>query len=118
MKEKIFDGYELTCDVISMGEDITLAVYGGGNPHVGSVVMATARQSLTGEGISATSSVLNRVGHKDEAIARRFAEEAAKAKNCTAVCVCGIHVDGMTPDQIQETEAAADRLLARVLSEL
>ncbi len=118
MKEKIFDDYEICCDCIPMGEDYTLAVYGGQKPHVGSVVMATARESLTGEGISATSSVLNRMGHKDEAVARRFAEEVAKAKNCTAVCVCGIHVDEMTPEEIKETEAAAERLLRKVLNEL
>ncbi len=117
LQEEIFDGYLIRCDIIPMGADYTLAVYGGQKPHAGSVVMATARPSLTGEGISATSSVLNGIGHKDEAVARLFAEKVAKTHNCTAVCVCGIHVDDMTPDQIDEVQDAAGRLLDRVLAE-
>ncbi len=118
LEEEIFDGYTIRCEIIPMGADYTLAVYGGQKAHVGSVVMATARPSLTGKGISATSSVLNGIGHKDEAVARLFAEKVAKTKNCVAVCVCGIHVDDMTPAQIEQVKAAADRLLERVLAQI
>ncbi len=118
LQEEIFDGYKIWCDIIPMGADYTLAVYGGQKPHVGSVVMAAARPSLTGEGISATSSVLNGLGHKDEAVARLFAEKVAETQNCTAVCACGIHVDDMTPAQIDEVEESAGRLLERVLAEI
>ncbi len=116
VQEALFDGYTLQCEIIPMGADYTLAVYGGQKAHVGSVVMAQARPSLTGKGISATSSVLNGMGHKDEAVARLFAEEVAKAKNCTAVCACGIHIDDMTPDQISQVQAAAGRLLDQALA--
>ncbi len=115
MKETLFDGTEIQCEVIPMGEDVTVAVYGGSRPHVGSVVMATPRPSLTGEGVSATSSVLNGIGHKDETVARQFAETIAKTKNCTAVCVCGIHIDHLSGEQIAEVTKAADRLLDRLL---
>lgn len=74
LREELFDGYSVYCDVIPMGKDYTLAVYGGDTPHVGSVVLSIARPSLAGEGIGVTSSVLSGVGHKDEAIARLFAE--------------------------------------------
>ena len=117
-REELFDGYVICCDVIRMGEDYTLAVSGGGRPHVGSVVMAIARPSLSGEGISATSSVLNGVGHKDEAIGRIFAEAVAKAKRCTAVCSCGIHVDNISPEQLLRVQGCCDRLLQRVLIEI
>ena len=49
-----------------LGGDLLLTVTGGA-AHVGCVVLATHRQSLTGSGAdSADSSVLNRSGHKDE----------------------------------------------------
>lgn len=100
-QEELFAGYHIRCHVIPMGNDYTIAVYGGDTPHVGSVVMSVARPSLTGKGISVTSSVLNGVGHKDEVIGRMFAETLAKKRNCTVVCSCGIHVDGITPEQIE-----------------
>lgn len=118
VKEQVFGDNWLNCEIILMGSDITLIVYGGDTPHVGSVVMAEARPSLTGEGISVTSSVLNRLGHKDEVIARRFAEAVAVRKNCTVACVCGVHINDLTPGQINQTERTADRLLTRVLENL
>ena len=117
-QEELFGGYILCCAIVPMGKDYTLAVYGGERPHVGSVVMAVARPSLTGEGVSATSSVLNNVGHKDEVIARMFAEAVAKAKGCTAVCACGIHMDNITPEQLELVRQASERLLERVLNGL
>ena len=53
LREELFDGYSVYCDVIPMGKDYTLAVYGGDTPHVGSVVLSIARPSLAGEGIGA-----------------------------------------------------------------
>ena len=65
----------LQCDVIEMGRDLTVAVYGGEVPHIGSVVLAIPRDSLTGKGRSTTCSVLNCIGHKDELLAKQFAEQ-------------------------------------------
>lgn len=49
LKEELFDGYYIYCDIVQMGNDYTLAVYGGDTPHVGCTVMSVARPSLTGE---------------------------------------------------------------------
>lgn len=114
--EALEEDGQITCQIVPMGKDFTLAVYGGTLPHVGSVVMAQARPSLTGTGISATSSVLNCVGHKDEAVARRFAEAVAIQNNCTAVCACGIHMDAITPKQLKQVQICCDRLLEKCLS--
>lgn len=117
-QEALFHGHSLFCNVIPMGKDYALAVYGGERPHIGSVVMAVARPSLTGEGISATSSVLNGIGHKDETVARAFAEAVAIRKECTAVCACGIHFDNITREQIEIVQETAQRLLKQVLQNL
>jgi len=120
---KVYEEYAdaccpLTCRVVPMGRDYAVTVYGGTLPHIGSAVMAQARQSLTGRGISATSSVLNCVGHKDETIARMFAEKIAIQGNCTAVCVCGIHVDDATKEQIFQIQEGCKVLLGRVLAQM
>lgn len=117
-QETLFDRYSVCCQIIPMGKDYTLAVYGGDTPHVGSVVMAVARPSLTGEGVSATSSVINGIGHKDEEVGRIFAETVAKAKLCTVVCSCGIHVDNIGSEQIAAVMESCKRLLKRVMDSI
>ena len=113
--EEKFGKYCLYCDLTVMGKDFTLSVYGGEAPHVGSVIMSTARPSLTGKGLGVTSSVLNGIGHKDEIIGRRFAESIAKKKNCTVVCSCGIHIDNITEEQLAQVQVAAEKILKRLL---
>ena len=73
-----------------LGACVVVCVSGGDEPHIGSVVLTEARASLTGEGTSATSSVLNRLGHKDEFVARTVAETLAAALDTTVCCICGI----------------------------
>ncbi|MBC5688420.1 hypothetical protein H8S37_05685 [Mediterraneibacter sp. NSJ-55] len=116
LKEKLFHGYEIQCDVIQMGKDYTIALYGGGRPHVGCVVMSTARPSLSGVGIGVTSSVISGVGHKEEFVARQFAESLAKEKNCTVVCSCGIHIDNITAEQIDMIQKKCEKLIERILA--
>ena len=113
--EKMQNGLPVFAQLVQMGKDCTICVWGGDTPHVGSVVMSTARPSLTGSGVGVTSSVLNGIGHKDEYVARKFAEAAAEKFVCTAVCSCGIHIDGITPAQMQEVSVVCDKLLKQVI---
>lgn len=115
LKEQIGGVYPVSCQAISMGWDYTICVWGGDIPHVGSVVMSVARPSLTGEGTGVTSSVINGMGHKDEYVARKFAEAAAMKYNCTVVCTCGIHIDHITKEQLKDVADACDRLLMHLL---
>ena len=115
LEEQIAGGYPVSCQAVSMGQDYTICVWGGDTPHVGSVVMSVARPSLTGEGTGVTSSVINGMGHKDEYVARKFAEAAVMKYNCTVVCTCGIHIDNITKEQLKNVADACDRLLTRLL---
>lgn len=115
VEEILFAPLLLSCDIIFQGKDITLAVYGGDTPHVGSVVLSIPRPSLTGHGISVTSSVLNVVGHKDETVARWFAESVAVKKECTVTCSCGIHVDNITTEQLAALKESCSRLLEKII---
>lgn len=115
LTETTADGYEIGCRTVSMGKDLTVCVSGGDTPHIGSVVMSVARASLTGEGVGVTSSVLNKMGHKDEYVARKFSEALAKKYRCTAVCSCGIHIDGITESQLKDVSQCCDRLLEKLM---
>lgn len=116
LTETLADGYEICCSMVPMGRDLTVCVSGGDTPHIGSVVMSVARPSLTGNGVGVTSSVLNGMGHKDEYVARKFAETLAKNYNCTAVCACGIHIDEITESQLKQVSDCCDRLLEKLLT--
>lgn len=116
LTELLSNGREICCSVISMGKDLTVCVSGGDTPHIGSVVMSVARPGLTGEGTGVTSSVLNGMGHKDEYVARKFAEALAKKDNCTVVCTCGIHIDGITEAQLKEVSECCNRLLEKLMN--
>lgn len=115
--EKMQNGLPVFAQLVQMGKDCTICIWGGDTPHVGSVVMSTARPSLTGSGVGVTSSVLNGIGHKDEYVARKFAEAAAEKFVCTAVCSCGIHIDDITLAQLQEVSTVCDKLLKQVIAD-
>ena len=93
----------LNIDIQKIGRDYNILVSGGELPHIGCTVLAVPRPSLDGSGrLSATASVINLTGHKDEAICRYLAEYVSAHTNSTTVCTGGIHVDGITKEQIQE----------------
>lgn len=113
--EKTIGGTTVRCDMVQLGEDAVVLLYGGDRAHIGSSVLAIPRPSLTGEGISATSSVLNCPGHKDELLARLFAERLAAALNRTVACICGVHVDGLDAAGIQAIMDGCQELLDELL---
>ena len=94
---------EANVTVNRIGEDISILFTGGERPHIGCTVLALPRPSLTGDGsVSATSSVVNVTGHKDEAVCRFLAEKVCKKTGRTVVCTGGFHVDGITEEQTRE----------------
>lgn len=106
---------ELTVQIRQVGKDYQIVVSGGDKPHIGCVVMAVPRPSLTGDGsVKATSSVLNLTGHKDETLCRCLAEETAKKKNAVAVCTGGFHADHITLQQIREVTDAVMEIAKQI----
>ena len=91
--------------VMKLGEDFQICLAGGEKPHIGCVVQAVPRESLTGDGSwSATSSVWNRTGHKDEVLCRMLAE-----KIC---CAC------RTGEQIREIVDAVEKMGEEIAQDL
>lgn len=95
---------------VPMGGDHCVIVTGGDRPHVGAVALAQSRPSLRDPStVSATTSVLALLGHKEDIVAHRAAERLASALNRNVVVCCGIHVDAITPDEMEFIDRAVDR---------
>ena len=108
----------LDLSVEQLGTQLVVCVSGGNTPHIGSVTLASPRSSLTGTGMSATSSVLNLPGHKDEAVGRPLAEALASTLNTTVCCICGIHIDDATPEDIASCETLGCDIATFLIDEL
>lgn len=102
-------------EVVSSGNDCTITI-NGGEAHVGCVVLAIPRPSLTGHGISATVSVLNRTGHMDDALACEVAKQIASSRNCVVACSCGIHVDHASAEAITQIRETIPRIVEDILA--
>ena len=99
-------------EIRRLGSDYHILVSGGECPHIGCTVLAIPRPSLDGNGkMSSTASVLNVTGHKDEDVCRYLAEKVSAGKNAVVVCPGGIHMDGITKEQIAEIVEAV-RIIA------
>ena len=110
---------ELEVGVRWIGDDIAVWVNGGDRPHIGCVVQAVPRLSLTGDGSrSATSSVLNLTGHKDEFLCRELAETICAVTGRVTVCTGGFHCEGMTKEKIAEVVDAVKRIAEELAGEL
>ena len=116
--EKELSFSKLYMNVLRAGDNYNITILGGDKPHIGSTVIAIPRLSLSGDGsISATSSVVNVTGHKDEEICRLVAEKAAINKNAIVVCSGGFHIYNISKEKIKEVLKATEELIDRWLEE-
>jgi len=89
---------------ILIGEDLCVIISGGDSPHIGCVTLSVPRQSLADSNdISATTSVLNLIGHKDDEAARYVSHVLSSKLNKNVVVTCGIHLDNITEEEIKNT---------------
>ena len=99
-------------------DGLVLGLFGGERTHVGTVVLGVPRPSLSDPAqVSCTSSVLNLPGHQEEALLRPLVEAAVRHLKRPVVGVAGIHVDGVTEEQIKGLCAAAEQAWNEVLAE-
>lgn len=112
-------GCPLEINAAFAGEDVLVCLQGGDRPHLGCVVQTEPRESLTGDGsVSATSSVLNYPGHKDEVVCRYVAEKISRELNKRVICTGGFHKDGITVEEIREVQRAVEKAAEKVVARL
>jgi len=81
----------------SMGSDVLVSIYNE-NAHVGAVAVGEY-DSKQGR---ASVSVITRLGHKDDAIARQAAYLISKSSQKTVCVIAGIHLDDITQEEIDK----------------
>lgn len=98
------DRIKINIKAITIGEDLIVIISGGDSPHIGCVTLSTPRPSLSdARVISATTSVLNLLGHKDDEVGRYVSHELSSRLNKNVVVTCGIHIDNITSEEIKIT---------------
>lgn len=116
--EKHLPFVTLRARAVKVGEDFAILIEGG-EPHIGSAVLTVPRASLEDETkTSSTSSVLNVTGHKDEEVLRVVSERLCAAKNATVVCSGGVHIEGISQDQITQIISAAHEIADEIVLKL
>lgn len=87
---------------VEIGNDLCVIISGGDRPHIGSVTLSIPRDSLSNSKVkSATTSVLNLVGHKDDEAARFVSHALSSRLNKNVVVTCGIHIDNIKVEEIK-----------------
>lgn len=95
---------------IPMGNDLCVIITGGNRPHLGAVAVSQVRPSLDDPSqVSASTSVITLLGHKEDAIVQKAGQKLAAALNKNVVVCCGIHVDKITQDELQFIDEAVER---------
>ena len=106
--------FRVTAELTRCGGDLLARVCGGEAPHVGAAALAQYEP----ERQSATVSVLTAYGHRDDAVASRFAKALAAAGKCTAAVSAGLHVDGAGAAEIALLRRNSEDCLAQLLAAL
>ncbi len=111
--------YKLFAEVKLIGSDLLVVISGGDRPHIGSVAVAMPRPSLQNRGVmSATSSVYNLPGHKDQVIAQRVSEALASKLNRNVVVMAGFHSDRINEKGIKKVIENAETLAQKINTSL
>ncbi len=89
-------GYTLEGTVIILDNNDVVVVLGGGRDHIGAIGLAVPRPSLLDQNsISATTSVLTMLGHKDDEPAKYVSEKIAAATERNIAVIAGVHYDNL-----------------------
>lgn len=123
--------FRLQATIVPMGNDLSIALFGGDRPHIGATALAfPTTESKVGpaiepEGKSSkqaankpTISVKSVPGHREDQLAADLAGKMASALGVTVSLTCGIHLDNITKQEIEEVLSMAEALIQDVLNRL
>jgi len=109
----------LVLNCVRMGQDLCVTLAGGDRPHLGAVALGQPYPSHQDPSrTSASTSTLTLLGHKEEALARDLADRLARTTGATVCVACGIHVDGITDQDLADIHELAEELARELLVNL
>ena len=92
-----------------IGKDLIICIFNGGG-HLGAVAVA----DYSHEEDRASTSVLTRLGHKDDAVAYNAAYKLCKRLKKPVCAIAGIHLDNITDEEIAVITRNCDKLVEKV----
>lgn len=96
-----------------LGNDLIVCICNE-NAHLGAVAIGEYDHKAE----RASSSVITRLGHRDDEIAKREAHFMAKHTKKPVCVITGIHLNNITKEEIDEISSQADGLIMELLNEL
>lgn len=93
-----------------MGDGIIVRIYNR-NAHIGAVAAGEYDPKTN----RASTSVITRPGHKDDAIAQRAAYLISKNTGKPSCVIAGIHLDDITSEEIETILAGSEKLVQEFL---
>ena len=113
------DDYVVKAEVVRVGDDVLVRIWGGEKPHIGAVAAALPRPSLADASrTSATTSVLAFPGHKEDLVARDAAKRLASALGNTVVVTAGIHWDDLSAEGIEAVQSHCGEIVTILIERL
>ena len=103
---------------IPMGRDWCLILTGGDAPHLGATAVAQACPNPAKGGVSASVSVITLPGHKEDLLARELADRVATAANANVSVCCGIHLEDITQEEIEDVLTQCREMVEEVLRKI
>ena len=90
----------------SLGSDLVVSIYNE-NAHIGAIAVSEYdhRENRT------STSVITRLGHKDDAIAQKAAYLISKYTKRPSCVIVGVHLDDITEEEIRKFLENADSLV-------
>ncbi|MGR5298798.1 hypothetical protein ACPV5U_25620 [Vibrio mediterranei] len=112
-------GIEVNMTVLNVGRDLMVAIYGGDQAHIGATALAQPRASLEDpERVSASTSVMCILGHKEELLAHHAAQSLASSLNRVVCVSCGIHIDNAGKEHIRVIQSLVEELLNEFINSI
>lgn len=109
---------KICMQLIEVGNDLCVIITGGSKPHIGCVTLGTPRPSLADKNvISATTSVLNLVGHKDDEVARYVSQKLTSSLNKNVAISCGIHLENIKELEIKTVMDITKELTKEIIND-
>ena len=104
---------KLSLSAYSLGEDLVVFIYNE-KAHIGAVAVAEYDHKEK----RASTSIITRLGHKDDVVAQRAAHSLAKHTQKPVCVVAGIHVDKITEAEIKQFLENSNQLVEDLINKV
>ncbi len=111
--------FKIEAEALLIGEDLIVAIWGGSKPHIGATALAMPRSSLRDPAVTrSTSSVLTRLGHREDEIVKRVSERISAALNMVVVVSAGVHWNTLDEEDIEAIRSICEELTERLIQKV